>query len=101
MRALRRDPDGSGAFSPDVRELQGYLADESPSGIEAIPGKGTHVPLYILGSSLLGARLAAQYGLRHAFASHFAPDELERAMTLYRAEFRPRPNARRPSPSPR
>ena len=89
MRALRRDPMAADTFPQDVRELQGYLADESPSGIEAIPGKGTHVPLYILGSSLFGARLAAQYGLPYAFASHFAPDELERAMTLYRAEFRP------------
>ena len=58
-------------------------------GVEATPGKGTHVPLYILGSSLFGAQLAARLGLPYAFASHFAPAALEEAMHLYRRDFRP------------
>ena len=60
-------------------ELQGLLGDESPiPGVQAIPGEGTHVPLYILGSSLFGAQLAALLGLPYAFASHFAPQALAR-----------------------
>src|ERR1700735_4748849 len=82
MRALRRDPRSSDAFPQDVLELQGYLGDESRiPGVEAVPGKGSHVPLYILGSSLFGARLAAALGLPYAFASHFAPAELLAAVT--------------------
>jgi luciferase family oxidoreductase group 1 len=57
--------------------------------VEATPGKGTNVPLYILGSSLFGARLAAQLGLPYAFASHFAPNALQDAVALYRREFKP------------
>src|SRR5207248_1697616 len=77
-------------FPHDVIELQGYLADESRvPGIDAVPGKGTHVPLYILGSSLFGASLAAALGLPFAFASHFAPAALEQAVALYRQEFKP------------
>jgi luciferase family oxidoreductase group 1 len=88
--ALRRDPHASDRFPQDVVELQRFLSDESPlPGIKAIPGQGTHVPLYILGSSLFGAELAAQLGLPYAFASHFAPRFLFDAITLYREEFKP------------
>jgi luciferase family oxidoreductase group 1 len=88
--ALRRDPHASDRFPQDVVELQRFLGDESPlPGIRAIPGQGTHVPLYILGSSLFGAELAAQLGLPYAFASHFAPRFLDDAITLYREEFKP------------
>jgi luciferase family oxidoreductase group 1 len=77
-------------FPSDVLELQAYLGDETRvAGVEATPGKGTHVPLYILGSSLFGAQLAARLGLPYAFASHFAPDLLEQAVHLYRRDFRP------------
>ncbi|MEO6988140.1 MAG: LLM class flavin-dependent oxidoreductase [Aquihabitans sp.] len=90
MRALRRDNTSSDTFPRDVQELQGYLRDESLiPGVKAIPGRGTNVPLYILGSSLFGASLAAALGLPYAFASHFAPDELERAVATYRANFQP------------
>jgi luciferase family oxidoreductase group 1 len=90
LRALRRSPAAAERFGDDVLELQGYLGDESRiPGIEAIPGAGTHVPLYILGSSLFGARLAAALGLPYAFASHFAPDALVEAVATYRREFRP------------
>jgi luciferase family oxidoreductase group 1 len=89
-RALRVDPSSAEAFPSDVLELQGYLADESRvPGVEATPGKGTHVPLYILGSSLFGASLAAALGLPYAFASHFAPAALEEAVALYLRDFRP------------
>ncbi|CAN7458253.1 LLM class flavin-dependent oxidoreductase [Knoellia sp. LjRoot47] len=90
MRALRADPRASERFPDDVLELQGYLSDESlvPT-INAIPGRGTKVPLYILGSSLFGAQLAARFGLPYAFASHFAPDALVQAIEVYRREFRP------------
>ncbi|MFI6921379.1 LLM class flavin-dependent oxidoreductase [Nonomuraea spiralis] len=90
MRALRRTPGAADSFPEDVLELQGYLAGESRiPGVDATPGKGTNVPLYILGSSLFGAQLAAALGLPYAFASHFAPDALEQAVALYRREFRP------------
>jgi luciferase family oxidoreductase group 1 len=88
--ALRRDPNASDRFPQDVVELQRFLGDESPlPGIRAIPGQGTEVPLYILGSSLFGAELAAQLGLPYAFASHFAPRFLHEALELYRSEFKP------------
>ncbi|NRQ38412.1 LLM class flavin-dependent oxidoreductase [Nonomuraea sp. NN258] len=90
MRALRRDPAAADTFPEDVLELQGYLTGESRiPGVDATPGKGTNVPLYILGSSLFGAKLAAALGLPYAFASHFAPAALEEAVALYRREFRP------------
>src|ERR1700726_496075 len=74
MYALRRDPASADAFPQDVVELQGYLTGQSRvPGVDAIPGKGSRVPLYILGSSLFGAQLAAALGLPYAFASHFAP----------------------------
>jgi len=90
MRALRRDEFSSERFPQDVQELQGLLSDNSPiSGVIAIPGKGTFVPLYILGSSLFGAQLAAVLGLPYAFASHFAPHSLFDALQMYRENFKP------------
>ena len=90
MLALRRDHAAADTFPHDVLELQGYLAGNSRiPGIDAIPGKGTNVPLFILGSSLFGAQLAATLGLPYAFASHFAPAALEQALAVYRAEFKP------------
>jgi luciferase family oxidoreductase group 1 len=90
MRALRRDPMSADSFPQDVLELQAFLGDESRiPGVKAVPGIGTHVPLYILGSSLFGAQLAAALGLPYAFASHFAPDALHEAMTIYRRDFTP------------
>ncbi|MGA7758062.1 MAG: LLM class flavin-dependent oxidoreductase [Ilumatobacteraceae bacterium] len=90
MRAMRRDARSSDRFPEDVLELQGYLRGESRiPGVVAVPGAGTDVPLYILGSSLFGARLAAMLGLPYAFASHFAPAALLDAIEIYRREFRP------------
>lgn len=90
MRALRVHPMRAEAFPEDVLELQAFLGESSPiGGVEATPGKCTHVPLYILGSSLFGARLAARLGLPYGFASHFAPAALEPAVALYRREFKP------------
>jgi luciferase family oxidoreductase group 1 len=90
MRALRRYVTSADSFPDDVLELQGYLNGETRiPGVDATPGKGTHVPLYILGSSLFGAGLAALLGLPFAFASHFAPDDLQDAVAAYRREFRP------------
>ena len=88
--ALRRDPRASDRFPDDVLELQGYLQGTSRvAGVAAVPGAGTNIPLYILGSSLFGAQLAAMLGLPYAFASHFAPGALLQAVELYRAEFQP------------
>jgi luciferase family oxidoreductase group 1 len=90
LRALRRDPSAAESFPQDVAELQGYLTGESRiPGVAAVPGAGTNVPLYILGSSLFGAKLAAALGLPYSFASHFAPDALEQAVATYREEFQP------------
>ena len=90
LLALRRDAHASDRFPDDIRELQGYLGDETLiKGINAYPGKGTKVPVYVLGSSLYGAQLAAAFGLPYAFASHFAPDALVQAIEVYRREFRP------------
>ncbi|GGH66796.1 LLM class flavin-dependent oxidoreductase [Rothia aerolata] len=90
IQALRRDPNDAERFPQDVQELQGYLSNNSlVPGVNATPGKGTHVPLYILGSSLFGASLAAALGLPYAFASHFAPTHLEEAIKLYRERFEP------------
>lgn len=90
LRALRRDPRAADEFPDDVRELQAYLSPTGgPHGIQAHPGRGTKVPLWILGSSLYGAQLAAAFGLPYAFASHFAPDALQPALDAYRAGFRP------------
>jgi luciferase family oxidoreductase group 1 len=90
MYALRRDPSSADTFPQDVVELQGYLTGNTQvPGVDAVPGKGSRVPLYILGSSLFGARLAAALGLPYAFASHFAPAALEAAVAVYRREFQP------------
>ncbi len=90
FQALRRHPVAAERFPDDVLELQGYLRGESlVEGVRATPGDGTDVPLYILGSSLFGAQLAAQLGLPYAFASHFAPDALQAAVEAYRSGFRP------------
>ena len=97
MRAMRRDPASAERFPQDVQELQGYLSDESRvPGVVATPGSGTEVPLYILGSSLFGAQLAAALGLPFAFASHFAPDALEQAVEIYRLEFLPAEQSQTP-----
>jgi luciferase family oxidoreductase group 1 len=98
MLALRREGHpGSDTFPQDVQELQYLLADEQPGqAIRAIPGAGTHVPLWILGSSLYGAQLAAALGLPYAFASHFAPDALLPALEIYRERFQPSEQLREP-----
>lgn len=89
-RALRRDPAAAERFPQDVLELQGFLRGESViPNVKAHPGAGTDVPLYILGSSLFGAQLAAHLGLPYAFASHFAPQALREAVARYRHEFTP------------
>ena len=97
MRALRRDPSAADTFPQDVVELQGYLADETriPT-VYAVPGRGTEVPLYILGSSLFGAQLAAALGLPYAFASHFSPGALQDAVRVYREQFQPSQQLDRP-----
>ena len=89
LRALRQDPTAD-SFPQDVLELQALLGDPLPGQtVFAIPGVGSHVPLWILGSSLYGAQLAAALGLPYAFASHFAPDLLLPALEVYRARFQP------------
>jgi luciferase family oxidoreductase group 1 len=88
MRALRRDAMSAENFPRDVLELQGYLRGETRiPGVNATPGAGTKVPLYILGSSLFGAQLAAVLGLPYAFASHFSPTSLHDAVAIYRERF--------------
>lgn len=97
MRALRRDASAADAFPDDVLELQGYLTgDTLIDGVHAIPGRGTDVPLYILGSSMFGAQLAAALGLPYGFASHFAPAALEPAVRAYRELFQPSAQLDRP-----
>jgi luciferase family oxidoreductase group 1 len=97
MYALRRTPDSADRFPQDVLELQAYLAGKTRvPGVDAIPGKGSDVPLYILGSSMFGATLAAALGLPYAFASHFAPQLLEPAVAAYRREFKPSEQLDRP-----
>ena len=97
MRALRRHPQTAENFPQDVLELQAYLGKDSlMPGVSAIPGQGTNVPLYILGSSLFGAQLAAMFGLPYAFASHFAPTELQSAVRIYRERFEPSDQLQRP-----
>ena len=99
MLALRRnltssDPD---TFPRDVLELQALLGEPQPGqAVRAIPGMGSHVPLWILGSSLYGAQLAAALGLPYAFASHFAPDALLPALEVYRERFQPSEQLQKP-----
>jgi luciferase family oxidoreductase group 1 len=88
MRALRQMPSSAESFPRDVLELQALLGDPHPDQVvHAIPGISSHVPLWILGSSLYGAQLAAMLGLPYAFASHFAPEALLPALEAYRREF--------------
>ena len=89
-RALRRSMDQTDTFPQDVMELVAYLDDPVEGAkIRAVPGMGTKVPIWILGSSLYGAEMAAYYGLPYAFASHFAPAELSNASKIYRRKFKP------------
>ncbi|MDY0071183.1 MAG: LLM class flavin-dependent oxidoreductase [Thauera sp.] len=90
-RALRRNLASSeDGFAHDVAELQAWFAPVQPGQtVQAVPGAGLNVPLWILGSSLYGAQLAAEFGLPYAFASHFAPRHLAQALELYRARFKP------------
>ncbi len=90
-RALRRGLGSSGdTFPQDVQELQRYLGPSSPGQlVRAVPGEGTNVPLYLLGSSTFSAQLAAALGLPFAFASHFAPGSIHEALHLYRSGYRP------------
>ena len=99
MRALRRHlaTAHEDRFPEDVLELIAYLAPEQPGQVvRAIPGQGTEVPVWLLGSSLYGAQLAAYLGLPFAFASHFAPSMLMQALEMYRAQYRP--STRHPTP---
>jgi luciferase family oxidoreductase group 1 len=89
-QALRRHPASADRFPQDVLELQAFLAEPQPGqAIVAVPGAGTEIPLWILGSTTFGARLAAELGLPYAFASHFAPDALDMALYTYRSHFKP------------
>ncbi|BBB70072.1 alkane 1-monooxygenase [Undibacterium sp. YM2] len=89
-RALRRNlSSDADEFPQDVAELMDYLSDDSQQAVRAVPGHGLKVPIWILGSSLFGAQLAAAMGLPYAFASHFAPQQMMQAIEIYRATFRP------------
>lgn len=97
LRALRRDPMSAESFPHDVLELQAYLEPAEPGQrVQAVPGAGSRVPLWILGSSTFGASLAAELGLPYAFASHFAPASLQAALDVYRARFKPSTQLDRP-----
>ncbi|MET0528138.1 MAG: LLM class flavin-dependent oxidoreductase [Microvirga sp.] len=90
LRALRRDPMSADTFPQDVVELQALLGPLQPDQvIQAVPGTGSNVPIWILGSSLFGAQLAGMLGLPYAFASHFAPNALLQALQAYRQRFEP------------
>jgi luciferase family oxidoreductase group 1 len=96
-RALRRtlgsDPE---AFPNNILELMSYFQPQPGQTVKAVPGAGLHVPIYILGSSLFGARVAAAFGLPFAFASHFAPAQMMPALSVYRAHFQPSANLSAP-----
>jgi luciferase family oxidoreductase group 1 len=97
MMAMRRDPHAAERFVEDVQELQALFAPARPGqALRAVPGEGLRVPLWILGSSLYGAQVAALLGLPFAFASHFAPDSLYDAIEMYRANFQPSETLQRP-----
>ncbi|RUT26139.1 LLM class flavin-dependent oxidoreductase [Asaia sp. W19] len=90
MRALRRHGDHAERFPDDVQELMAYFTPYgAPNGVVATPGAGADIPVWLLGSSLFSAQLAAALGLPFAFASHFAPQMMEQAIDLYRTSFRP------------
>jgi luciferase family oxidoreductase group 1 len=89
-RALRRNlASDADEFPQDVVELMDFMSDAPQQTVRAVPGIGTHVPVWILGSSTFGAQLAAMLGLPYAFASHFAPQQLMQAISLYRSTYRP------------
>jgi luciferase family oxidoreductase group 1 len=97
LRALRRNYASAETFPQDVIELQALLGPLQPGqAVQAVPGTGLQVPLWILGSSLFGAQLAAMLGLPFAFASHFAPNALRQALQVYRAQFQPSSQLSRP-----
>ncbi len=96
-RALRRNlASDADEFPRDVVELMDYLSDEPRQSVQAVPGKGLNVPIWILGSSLFGAQLAAALGLPYAFASHFAPQQMMQAIQLYRSTFQPSDRLQKP-----
>ena len=96
-QAMRRNlMSGAESFPRDIQELQAYFAGDRAIGFEATPGSGADVPLWILGSSLYGAQLAAHMGLPYAFASHFAPDALDEALHIYRRDFKPSEQLKEP-----
>ena len=96
MQALRRQRSGEvDDFPADVRELMSYFGDEV-GAVQAVPGQGLHVPIWLLGSSLFSAQLAAHMGLPYAFASHFAPRMLHQALDIYRRLFQPSARLARP-----
>src|SRR4051812_28527234 len=97
VRALRRSPASAETFPEDVAELMAYFKTPMPGQVvQAVPGGGLEVPIWILGSSLFGAQLAAHMGLPFAFASHFAPGLMHQAIELYREGFRPSEQLDRP-----
>ena len=97
LRALRRAPGAADSFPQDVIELMGWFSAPRPGQpVQAVPGAGLDVPIWILGSSLFGAELAAALGLPYAFASHFAPAAMTEALAHYRTSFRPSDRLERP-----
>ena len=97
LKALRRQPNDMAEFPRDVEELLHFLRPAAPGQkVRAIPGEGTDLPVWILGSSMGGADLAARLGLPFAYASHFAPDQLDVALAAYRGRFKPSPYLDRP-----
>ena len=96
-RALRRNlASDADQFPQDVVELMDYFSAEQRHAVRAVPGAGLKVPIWILGSSLFGAQLAAALGLPYAFASHFAPAQMMQAIALYRANFKPSAQLQQP-----
>ncbi|MGC2166899.1 MAG: LLM class flavin-dependent oxidoreductase [Gallionella sp.] len=96
-RALRRNLDTNpNQFPQDVVELMEYFAGSTRQAVRAVPGAGLNIPLWILGSSLFGAQVAANLGLPYAFASHFSPEQMMQAIALYRATFKPSAQLQQP-----
>jgi luciferase family oxidoreductase group 1 len=96
-RALRRSLASSAdEFPQDVLELMDYFSDEPRQPVQAVPGRGLRIPIWILGSSLFGAQLAAALGLPYSFASHFAPAQLMQALEVYRSTFKPSAQLQKP-----